>query len=64
VPLEKPTSAGHVLSLEEQVRSRLCERVKMDQLLTEKIGGIQDDVQRRYKSLRVRRELKACLSRG
>jgi hypothetical protein len=36
----------------------------MDQLLTEKIGGIQDDVQRRYNSLRVRRELKACLSRG
>jgi hypothetical protein len=42
----------------------LCEQVKTDQLPTEKIGGIQDDVQRRYSSLRVWGELKACLSRG
>jgi hypothetical protein len=33
----------------------LCEQVKTDQLPTEKIGGIQDDVQRRYSSLRVER---------
>jgi putative transposase len=37
----------------------LCERVKTDQLLTEKIEGIQDDVQRRYGSPRVWMELKA-----
>jgi putative transposase len=37
----------------------LCERVKTDQLLTEKIKDIQDDVKRRYGSPRVRIELKA-----
>ena len=37
----------------------LCERVKTDQLLTEKIEGIQDDVKRRYGSPRVWMELKA-----
>jgi putative transposase len=37
----------------------LCERMKTDQLLTEKIEGIQDDVQRRYGSPRVWMELKA-----
>ena len=37
----------------------LCERVKTDQLLTEKIQDIQGDVKRRYGSPRVRIELKA-----
>jgi len=37
----------------------LCERRKTDQLLTEKIQGIQTDVKRRYGSPRVHRELQA-----
>jgi putative transposase len=37
----------------------LCERGKTDQLLTEQIQTIQDDVQRRYGSPRVRAELQA-----
>lgn len=41
-----------------RVRPR-CERAKADQLLTEKIQGIQTDVKRRYGSPRVQVELKA-----
>jgi putative transposase len=37
----------------------LCERGKTDQLLTEKIQGIQKDVKRRYGSPRIRMELEA-----
>jgi putative transposase len=37
----------------------LCERVKTDHLLTEKIEGIQGDVKRRYGSPRMRMELEA-----
>jgi putative transposase len=37
----------------------LCARRQTDQLLTEKIHGIQTDVQRRYGSPRVQRELQA-----